>query len=84
MDQIMNNLLPGLSKKNQKDWIKAVFLTRDTKLETHVITYLKKLIQRNVPIDVPCYINENVVNKFLQNQFEVPHGELKLRKNVIW
>ena len=39
--------LPGLSKKNQKDWSKAIFMTKGTKLETNVITYIKKLIQRN-------------------------------------
>ena len=77
--------LPGLSKKNQKDWSKAIFLTKGTKLETNVITYIKKLIQKNVPIDVPCYINENVVNKFLQNQFEVPKDfEEILTRNQEW
>ena len=70
---ILEKILPGLSIKNQKDWSKAIFLTKDTILETNVITYLKKLVEiRHVPIDVPCYINENVANNFLQNQFEVP------------
>ena len=86
---IIEKILPRFSKKSQRDWSMAIFLTKDTKLEINVIAYLKKLVEiRNLPIDIPCYINENVVDDFLQlqNQFEEVPKNLEdiLTKDQEW
>ena len=56
----------GLSKKNQKDWKKAIQMTKNTKLENNVLLYLKKSSKHQSLVDFPCYIDENVVLKSLK------------------
>ena len=40
-------ILKGLSKKNKDDWIKAIQLTKNTKLVKIIILYAKKVLHRN-------------------------------------
>ena len=57
----------GLSKESKKDWTKAIQITRNTNIEINVISYIKKAIKIGHVVDVPCYINANVVEK--SNEF---------------
>ena len=54
--------LKGLSKKNKADWIKAIHLTKNTNLSKILLLYIKGCRDRIV--DMPCYINEKIVEKF--------------------
>ena len=52
----------GLSKKNQKDWIKALQMTKNTNIE-RVVLYIQKVIKIGHFVDVPCYIDDQSVKK---------------------
>ena len=56
--------LKGLSKKNKADWIKAIHLTKNTNLSKILLLYIKKVLRRDRIVDMPCYINEKIVDKF--------------------
>ena len=64
----------GLSKKNQDDWIEAIQMTRDGRVEAdlkkNILLYLKRYSQneRVVDFDVPCFLNDQA---FLQKAPEV-------------
>ena len=49
----------GLSKENQLDWIKAL-----------VVLYIKNVIKIGHFVDVPCYINNDVMTKATEISFE--------------
>ena len=66
----------GLSKESKKNWTHAIQITRNTNLETNVISYIKKAIKIGHIVDVPCYIDENVVEK--SNEFTL---EAALKEN---
>ena len=57
-------ILKGLSKKNKDDWIKAIQLTKNTKLAKIIILYTKKVLLRNRLVDFPCHIDEKSVDIF--------------------
>ena len=71
-------ILKGLSKKNKDDWIKAIQLTKNTKLAKIIILYAKKVLHRNRLVDFSCHIDEKTVDFFskfsnettFQNYFE--------------
>ena len=62
----------GLSKESKKDWTKAIQITRNTPLETNVLSYIKKAIKIGHFVDVPCYIDENVVEKLTELMSDKP------------
>ena len=62
----------GLSKESKKDWTKAIQITRNTHLETNVLSYIKKAIKIGHLVDVPCYIDENVVEKLTELMSDKP------------
>ena len=62
----------GLSKNSKKDWTKAIQLTRNTNLEENVISYIKRAIKIGHIVDVPCYIDENVVEKLTELMSDKP------------
>ena len=64
-------LFRGLSKKNQADWAKAIQITRNTSVEINVDRYLKKVIKNGHSMDVPCYIDSDVVNKDFENIYRI-------------
>ena len=68
----------GLSQNSKKDWSKAIQLTRNTNLEENVISYIKKVIKIGHVVDVPCYIDENVVEKSNDFTFEAALNENNL------
>ena len=39
-------ILKGLSKKNQEDWINVIKLTKDTKLESNITKYLRRVAKK--------------------------------------
>ena len=51
----------GLSKRDQLDWTKAIQLTRHTNLEKNVLSYLKKSSKNERVVNLPCYIDEDIV-----------------------
>ena len=54
----------GLSQKNQITWRKAIKLARqNTKMETKIVSYMKKVQEKRGSIDIPCYINGNSIEK---------------------
>ena len=53
----------GMSKKNQNDWIKAIQLTQNTKFERNIYLYLKRSFRMKKMMDIPCYIDKEVIEK---------------------
>ena len=53
----------GMSKQNQNDWIKAIKLTKDTDFERNLQLYLKRSLCKGTMIDIPCFIDENTMQK---------------------
>ena len=64
----------GLSKENQEDWINVIKLTKDTKLESNITKYLRRVAKKSFYADVPCFINQNVLEVFLNTDFEIPYA----------
>ena len=56
----------GMSKKNQNDWIKAIQLTKDTDLARNIQLYLKRSLWKAKIVDIPCYIDEAILEKSLE------------------
>ena len=65
-------ILKGLSKKNQEDWLNVIKLTKDTKLESNITKYLRRVAKKSFFVDVPCFINQNDLEVFLNTDFEIP------------
>ena len=59
--------LKGLSKENHAEWVKAIQLSKNKNLETNILAYIKKIIEVGHFVDVPCFIDEKVVEKFPNN-----------------
>ena len=55
----------GLSKKNQDDWIEAIRVTNDTELAPKLLSYLKKSSKNELVVDLPCYINNDTLQKHI-------------------
>ena len=53
----------GMSKKNQNDWIKAIQLTKNSKLERNIYLYLKRSLRKEKLMNLPCYIDKDVIEK---------------------
>ena len=53
----------GLSKKNHEDWKKAIQLTKNTPFEENIKLYMRKVMKKKARIDVPCYVDENSIQK---------------------
>ena len=67
----MWRLRRGLSKKNFADWSNAIQITRGrTNLEKNVPLYIKRVIETGYFVDVPCYIDGEVVEKSNEITFE--------------
>ena len=60
----------GLSKKNQLVWIKALQMTKNTNLGDDVVLYIQKVIEIGHFVDVPCYIDNDVLKKATEISFE--------------
>ena len=53
----------GMSRKNQNDWIKAIQLTQNTKYQRNIYLYLKRSFAMKKLMDIPCYIDKEVIEK---------------------
>ena len=53
----------GMSKKNQNNWINAIQLAKETDFERNLQLYLKRSLWKAKIIDIPCYIDENILKK---------------------
>ena len=54
----------GLSMKDQLDWTKAIQLTKYSNLEKNVLSFLKKSSKNERVVNLPCYINEKIVQNY--------------------
>ena len=61
----------GLSMKNQKDWIKAIQLNRNSEMEQNIILYLKWKLKNKDEGDLPCYTNPIVQDEFQNKILDV-------------
>ena len=69
---LRQGILKGLSKKNQGDWLNVIKLTKDTKLESKITKYLRRVAKKSFFVDVPCFINQNDLEVFLNTDVEIP------------
>ena len=69
---IVQGILRGLSKENQDDWINVIKLTKGTKLESNITKYLRRVSKKSFFVDVPCFIDQNCLEHFLNTDFEIP------------
>ena len=53
----------GISKRNQKSWIKAIQITKNTELEKYVLSYLKRSRKKKSVVDLHCFKNEYLLEK---------------------
>ena len=70
----------GMSKKIQNDWIKAIQIAKETDFERNIKLYLKRSLWKAKLVDIPCYIDENILKKssdFIKefNNLEFGEGE---------
>ena len=72
------NSLKRLSQKNYADWVKAIQLTKNTKVEANIKLYLEKVIKIGHFVDVPCFIDRNAVEKSTEFTFERALEELNV------
>ena len=74
--QILNNPMfwirkfEGLSKGNQKDWIKVIQSVRNSAKETSIVSYLKWNLKKEAVVDPPCYSNPAVQDDLRKNILE--------------
>ena len=54
----------GLSKKNHKDWINAIKITKNTDLRKIIVRYVQYIIEFGHFVDVPCFIDNKNVAEF--------------------
>ena len=69
----------GMSKKNQNDWIKAIQLTKNTKFERNIYLYLKRSLGMAKMVDIPCYIDNDIIQKYAENGTQDLEGKLYLK-----
>ena len=54
-----------LSTTSQKDWSKAMQLTKNnTDLKENIVSYLKRILKKPFFMDIPCYIDEEIFEFF--------------------
>ena len=60
-----------LRKWSLTDWRNAIQLSKNTKLESNITKYLRRIFKRNGFINVPCYIDKKAVELFLKTDFVI-------------
>ena len=58
----------GLSKENKIGWIKAIRLTKNIKIEHNIVSYMKKVMEKKICQDIPCYINAKAIKVVLKRR----------------
>ena len=61
----------GLSKENQKDWIKTIQSEKNSDKGIAIISYLKWNLKKNIRVDLPCYSNPAVQDYFNKRIMEL-------------
>ena len=54
----------GLSKKNQKDWIKDIQSVKNSDKERAIVSYLQWNLRKDALVDLPCYSSHTVQDDF--------------------
>ena len=58
--------LQGLSRSHYKEWMTAIQMTKNTRLESHVQSYIEKVIEIGHIVDIPCYIDKKTLGTFTE------------------
>ena len=58
--------LQGLSRSHYKEWMTAIQMTKNTRLESHVQSYIEKVIEVGHIVDIPCYIDKKTLGTFTE------------------
>ena len=56
--------LQGLSRSHYKEWMTAIQMTKNTRLESHVQSYIEKVIEIGHIVDILCYIDKKTLGTF--------------------
>ena len=61
--------LRGLSKEDEKNWIKAIQMTEKIAIRAseNITIYLRNMCKRKTYVDIPCFIVEDSVKKFSED-----------------
>ena len=54
----------GLTTTDKAQWIRILDLAKNTKQEDDVLKFIKRVIQRGHFVSVPCYMDENLLERF--------------------
>ena len=60
-----------LSKKNRKDWIKAIQSVKNSDKGIAIISYLQWNLKKNALVDLPCYTNTAVQDDFRERIMKI-------------
>ena len=60
-----------LSKKNQKDWIRAIQLVKSSDKGIAIISYLKWNLKNAALVDLPCYSSPDVQDEFRKQIWKI-------------
>ena len=63
----------GMSMENEKDWITAIQMTKNTDFERNIYLYLKRGFKNAKVVDIPCFIGKDIF-ELIQ---ELPLSEIK-------
>ena len=58
--------LQGLSRSHYNEWMTAIQMTKNTRLESHVQSYIEKVIEIGHIVDIPCYIDKKTLGTFTE------------------
>ena len=58
--------LQGLSRSHYKEWMTAIQMTKNTRLESHVQSYIEKVIEIGHIVDILCYIDKKTLGTFTE------------------
>ena len=60
----------GLSKENQKDWVKVIESVKNSEKEKAICSYLQWNLKKEVLVDLPCYSSPAVQDDFRKKILE--------------
>ena len=68
--------LRGMSKKNQDDWYDAIQITENRTVygkKLNLVPYLNKIMKNGHVSDIPCYIDEKILNEIESERLNNVH-----------
>ena len=68
----------GLSKKNQRDWIKVIEAEKNSEKERIISSYLQWILKKDVFVDLPCYTSSAIQDDLRKTIWESCTKKLEL------